>query len=113
MHSGVRDGYEALHAAVEVTWHQVCRSDIDDRLIRWQAVTVTETVDAAMLKEASDDGLNPDILGKLRNLRAQAADAAHHQINLHAGAARHVERIDDFRIDQRIHLHPDLRGTPF
>ncbi len=41
--------------------------------------------------------------------RPQAADAAHHQIDLHAGIARPVERIDDAGIDQGIDLGPDLR----
>jgi hypothetical protein len=60
-----------------------------------------------MFKEAADDRLDADVLGQAGHLRPQAADAAHHQFDLDAGIAGLIERIDDFRIDQRIHLHPD------
>ena len=43
--------------------------------------------------------------------RPQAADAAHHQLDRHAGLRGLVERVDDIGIDQRVHLHPD-RGRP-
>ena len=66
-----------------------------------------EAVDAAVLQEAADDALDADVLGQAGDARPQAADAAHDEVDLHAGLARLVERIDDLRVDERVHLHPD------
>ena len=41
----------------------------------------------------------------------QAANAAHHQFDRHAGARRAIQRVDDVGIDQRIHFHPDRCRT--
>ena len=43
----------------------------------------------------------------------QAANAANHQVDLNTGLAGAVECVDDFVIDERIHLHPDLRRPAF
>ena len=71
-----------------------------------------EAVDARMLEEAADDALHVDVLGEARNARPQAADAAHDEVDLHAGLARLVERVDDLAVDQRVHLHPDGGRAP-
>ncbi len=62
-----------------------------------------------MLEKAPDNALDADIFGKPWNTRPQAADAAHHKINLHTRLARPIERIDNAGIHQRIELGPDLR----
>ena len=49
------------------------------------------------------------LLGQARNAGPQAADAAHDEVDLDAGLARLVELVDDLRVDQRVHLHPDRR----
>jgi hypothetical protein len=50
--------------------------------------------------EVADDR-SADIVGGL-NAGPEAADAAHHHVDLHARPARIVERADDHGIDQRI-----------
>ena len=40
---------------------------------------------------------------------AQAADAAHVQIDLHAGLRGLVQRADAAAVDERVHLHRDPR----
>ena len=45
----------------------------------------------AVLEEAADDALDADVFRQPRNARAQAADAAHDQVDLHAGAGGLVE----------------------
>jgi hypothetical protein len=47
-----------------------------------QRAAVAEYPDAAVLKEAADDRLDPDILRQARDARPQAADAAHDEIDL-------------------------------
>ena len=115
VHRRIEDRHHRLDPPVEVARHHVGRADIDQRLRRRQAVAVAEAEDAGVLEEAADDRLDPDVLGKPRNARPQAADAADHQIDLHAGDAGVVERVDDGRIDQRVHLHPDAppAGRPW
>ena len=57
-------------------------------------------IDTAGLEEATDDRLNADILREARNTGSQAANAAHDEIDFHAGAARVVKSIDDLSIDK-------------
>ncbi len=47
-----------------------------------------EAIDAAVLEEAADDRLDADVLGQARHARPQAADAAHHEVDLHARLRR-------------------------
>ena len=50
-----------------------------------------------------------DIVRHPGNARPQAAHAAHHQIDAHAGLAGLVQRADDLRIGQRVELGDDVR----
>ena len=43
------------------------------------------------------------------NLRPQATDAAHDQVDLHAGAGSFVEFLDDLLVDERVELHDHAR----
>src|SRR5258708_35202928 len=70
-----------------------------------------EADDAGMFQEAADDALDPDILRKARDTGTKTANAAHHEFDLHPGLARGIERVDHARVDQRIELRPDRRGT--
>ncbi|MCY1250124.1 hypothetical protein D9M72_637260 [compost metagenome] len=65
-----------------------------------------------MFEKSADDGLDTNIVGKARNLRSQAADAAHHQVDFDACTTGLVEGIDDVGVDERVHLHPDRRRPP-
>ena len=51
------------------------------------------------------------MVGKARHFGTQAANAPHHEIDFHAGHAGPVERVDNFWINQRVQLAPDL-GWP-
>ena len=44
-----------------------------------------------------------------RNAGTQRADAAHDQVDLHARHRRVIQRLDDLRLDQRVHLGDDAR----
>src|SRR3990172_1587920 len=78
----VENRRDRLDPAVEVARHHVGGADVDDRLRRRQAVTVAETEDAGVFEEASDDRLDADAIGQAGNAGPQAADAAHHQIDV-------------------------------
>ena len=52
------------------------------RLVRRQAVAVAEAEDARVLEEAADDALDPDVLRQAGHAGPQAADAAHHEVDL-------------------------------
>jgi len=51
------------------------------------------------------------VLTRMRSLtpgcRPQAADAAHHEVDLYAGARRAIERLDDVAIGESVHLGDD------
>ena len=112
MHGRIVDRNQGLDAAVEVARHPVRRGDVDLGLRRRQSMTRAEADDAAMLEEAADDALYPDVLGQAGHARPQAADAAHDELDLHARLAGAVERVDHARIDQRVELGPDRGGPP-
>ena len=86
---GLRIGHKRLDPAVEIARHHVGGRDVDGGLGVRQAVAVAEAVDAAVLEEAADDRFDADVVGEARNARAQAADAAHDEIDRHARAAKH------------------------
>ena len=52
------------------------------------------TIDPAVLQEAIDDAADADVLGDARQARPQAADAAHDQVDRHAGLAGAVQGLD-------------------
>ncbi len=74
-----------------------------------QAVSVAETVNSSMLQKPSDNRFHPDVFRQAGQPGPQAADTTHHEIDLHTGPRCRVEIVDNLRIDQRIHLHPDRR----
>ena len=60
-----------------------------------------------MLQEAPHHRGDADVLGQTRDARAQRADAAHDQVDLHAGAAGFIQGLDDALFQQRIQLGDD------
>ena len=68
---------------------------------------VLEAEDARVLEEAVDDAGDPDVVADARDAGAEAADAAHDEVDLHARLRGAVERLDDRRVDERVHLGDD------
>ena len=100
----VLDRREQLDARVEVARHEVGRADPVAAL-----VAALEAVDARVLEEAADDRDHADVLRHARHARAQAADAAHVQVHLHARLRGLVEGADAARVHERVHLQDDPR----
>ena len=63
-----------------------------------------------MFEEPADDADDANVFAQVRNPRAQATDAAHDQVDLHAGAGGFVEFLDDLLVDERIELHDHAAG---
>src|SRR5947209_6885681 len=112
VHGRIEHRAQHLDATVEVARHEVGGGDVDRGLRVWQRMPGPEAIDPAVLEKAADDRLDPDAIGQSRHRGSQAANAAHHQIDLDAGARGGVERVDYLRVDQRVHLHPDRRRPP-
>ncbi len=68
---------------------------------------IVEAEDAAVLKESAENADDANVVAHPRDARPQAAEAADDQVDLHAGAAGVVERLDDRFILQLIHLRRD------
>jgi hypothetical protein len=77
-----------------------------------QGGAIAEGPDAAVFQEAADDRLDRDPLRKPRHARPQAADAAHHQGDVHAFLRCGIEPLDQAAVGQRIELGPDRAGLP-
>ena len=69
---------------------------------------LAEPDDARVLEVAADDRAHRDVLGQAGHAGAQAADAAHDEIDLGARRRRRVELVDHLGVDERVHLHRDL-----
>jgi hypothetical protein len=54
-----------------------------------------------------NDRADPDVLGESGNARPQTAHSAHDQVDRHTGRGGVVQRADDPRLDQRVHLGQD------
>ena len=66
-----------------------------------------------MLQEAPDDADDLNIVADARNIRAQAADAADDQRNLHAGLTCCIERLNDGAVNELIALKDDFALAGF
>src|SRR4051794_37084843 len=102
MDGRILDRQHELDPPVEIAGHPVGRADVDPRLPVGQLVAIAEAPDAAVLEEAADDRLDPNRLGEAGDAGAQAADAAHDEVDLHPGRACLVELVDDYRVDQGV-----------
>ena len=69
-----------------------------------RAIGVGERVNTAVLKETAQDRTHADVLGKSRNARLERADATFHDVDLHAGLACTVQRVDGLLVDDGIDL---------
>src|SRR6266852_2816758 len=112
VHGRIEHRAEHLDPAIEVARHEVGGGNVHRSLRVRQRMAGPEAIDPAMLEEAADDRFDPDAIGEPGHAGPQATDTAHDEIDLDAGARGGVERVDDLRVDQRIHLHPDCRRTP-
>ena len=65
-----------------------------------------------MLEKASDDRAHANVLRQSRHPGLQRAHPAHHEVDRYAGLRSPIQRLDDRRLDQRVHLCGDARGFP-
>ena len=107
VHGRILDRCHHFDTAIQVARHPVGRRDEDARFFGRQRFAVREGDDARMLQEAADDALDPDGLGEALHAGPKTADAADHEVDGHAGAARLIKGVDDLRVDERVQLGPD------
>src|SRR3954454_17338692 len=79
------------------------------RLGMRQSVAAAERIDARMFEEAPDNRLDANVSGKSRHAGAQAADAAHDDLDAHAGGTGRIQCIDDLGMNEGIAFEPDRR----
>ena len=99
----VADPHQHLDPAVEVAVHQVGAADPvlrrRRRCAKWKIRECSRkrpTIERTRMFSRQPGHAGP-----------QRADAAHDQVDLHAGLRRPVERVDELLVDQRVHLDPD------
>jgi len=102
---GVADSDKRFDSMIEVSWHEICRPDVDDRFVRRSAIA--EGVHAGMFEIAANEGTNPNVLRQARNTGPQTAHASDNAIDLHASLACLVELGDHPAVDKRVHLYDD------
>src|SRR3954451_11711393 len=101
----VLDRSEHLDPPVEVPRHQVRAADP-----RRDAVSGVEREDPAVLEEGAEHAADLDAFAESRHPRAQLADAARGRLDDDPCARGRVERLDDLRVDERVHFDADTCG---
>src|SRR6266404_3306363 len=91
----VFDWKSDLNAANKIARHPIGAGEIQVRL-----PGVFEIVDAAVLEKPSHDADDANVFAQVGNLRPEATDAAHDQVDLHSGGRGFVEFFDYTGIDQ-------------
>src|SRR5260221_460634 len=112
MNRRIENRAQNFNAPVEITGHHVGRRNINRRFRMRQRVASTKAINPTVFEEATNNRFDADVFGQSRHSRTQATNAAYHQINGDAGSRGFVERVDNSRIDERIHFHPDRRRPP-
>src|SRR5437879_5773673 len=97
------DGHGYLDPAVQVARHQVCGADV----VAGSSLRIAEPVDPGVLEEPTHDRADADRLRQPGDLRPEAADAAHREVDPGAGRRRLIKRFDRLWIDERIELQSD------
>ena len=92
--------------------HEVSRTDVDLRagsrtLADLRAVRIAEGVDAGVLQEAAENRTHADVLGQTGNAGLQSADAALHDVDLHAGLRGTVQGVDGLLVHDGVDLDLD------
>ena len=113
MHRRVFYRHHGFHAPIHIARHPISRGNINLGATRWQPMPIAEYVNARMFQKAANDGFHADVIRKPRHARAQAANAAHNGIHLHASLRSLIQRINQRFIHQRIHLDPNRRRLAF
>ena len=107
MHRAVADRHQHFHATIEIAAHPIGRGNEYARAPVGQGGAIAERPDAAVLQETADDRFHCDPFRKPGHARPQAADAAHHQGNVHAFLRCGIEPLDQATVGQRVELGPD------
>src|SRR6202162_5662885 len=94
VHGRIEHRAQHLDAAIEVARHEVGGGNVDRSLRVRTRMAGAEAIDPAVLEEAADDRFDPDAIGESRHAGPQAADTAHDEIDLDAGARRGGGRVD-------------------
>ena len=71
---------------------------------------IAEPPDAAVFEKSTNDRTHADVVRYAGHARAQRTGAAHDQIDAHAGLRGLVQRSNDLRFVERIHLGDDASG---
>src|SRR5262249_39046266 len=93
------DRENQLDSPVEIARHQVGAAGMNLLI-----AAVTKIKNPAVLEKAANHARYTDCFAHARNARAQAADPADEQVDLHSGLRGAVEQADHAWIHQRIHL---------
>src|SRR5450432_2878298 len=89
---------------------KIARHPIRARQIEIGFAGVAEIIDAAVLEKTPNDTDHPDVFAQPLDFRAETANAADDEIDLHSGARSFVELFDDLVVDERVELGDDPPG---
>src|ERR1019366_6665498 len=86
-----------FHALVQIAMHPIGATEVDFRL-----AAVLKVIDAAVLEEPAHDTAHADTVAEAANPRAQRANAAHEQPNVHSCLRSAAQRLDNILVEQGV-----------
>src|SRR6266550_7104884 len=99
MQGHVVDRGDGFHPAIQVPRHPVGGAKIE--LI---VTSIREVEESRVLEKSADDTDDSYPVADTRHAGAEATDAPHDQIDFHSRLRCSVQRLDDLRIDDGVHL---------
>lgn len=96
-----------LHAAVEISRHEVGRGNVN-----LGAITTTEQIDASVLQKAPDHTGDMNILRIAGDTGQDTADVADYELHLDPGTGGRCQLVDDLSLGDGICLDADVLSLP-
>src|ERR1700683_1478643 len=91
-----------FHAFVKIPRHPIRAAQI-----HFRAAAVGKCEDPTVLQKTPDDAAHADLAADSPDAGTQGAGPSNDQLNLNARLRGPVERLDDFLVQERIHLRDD------
>ena len=108
LHIRIVDWRGDLDTAGRISRHEVGRRDI-----QFLCITLSEDVDSRMLEEPADNADDRNVVGLALYPRAETADTADDELDLHTSLARFDQLVDDCLIGERVDLRTDVGFLSF
>src|SRR6056297_1007651 len=108
LNGGILNLNQGFDPPVEVATHPISRADENPRFLVRKPVPVSKTDNTRMFEKTAYNGFDADIFRQALYPGPEAANAPHHEADLHPSLACCIKCVNDIRLNKRVHLCPDI-----